>query len=265
MLPWSHDFRKHSKSQPDLSSCTEMSRRWGPALRVPQRESQVPSFVGHCLPAHSAFPSHEVQTKQRRNRSGWRRSWRAAMDAVCAKVDAANRVTLPSFPVPSSCNLSLVLNLTSFGATLWQNRLLRILYLTAWWGWGWGFGPAWLGSWESCEEDQGWTQACREVWSQEKVAASLCGSVSLPLEKRLEKFLLGFASWGGSLLVKYGIVFSFLPSDIFCLPGEGPQVVCTGVAAAWFQGRSQWSSRDSEHLGGLFLGAAQLSHEPGEI
>ena len=24
------------------------------------------------------------------------------MDAVCAKVDAANRVTLPSFPVPSS-------------------------------------------------------------------------------------------------------------------------------------------------------------------
>lgn len=48
---------------------------------------------------------------------------RAAMDAVCAKVDAANRVTLPCFPVPSSWNRSLVFNLTSFGATLWQNRV----------------------------------------------------------------------------------------------------------------------------------------------
>lgn len=43
------------------------------------------------------------------------------MDAVCAKVDAANRVILPFFPVPASWDFSLVYNLTYFVATLWQN------------------------------------------------------------------------------------------------------------------------------------------------
>ena len=51
------------------------------------------------------------------------------MDAVCAKVDAANRVTLPSFLVPSSWNCNLVFNLISFGATLWQNCVTTHPYL----------------------------------------------------------------------------------------------------------------------------------------
>lgn len=43
------------------------------------------------------------------------------MDAVCAKVDAANRVILPFFLVPASWDFNLVYNLTCFVATLWQN------------------------------------------------------------------------------------------------------------------------------------------------
>lgn len=54
-------------------------------------------------------------------------------------------------------------------------------------------------------------------------------------------------------LVKYGIVFSFLPSDIYCLPGRGHRLcVHWGCGSLVSRGRSQWrSSRDSEHLGGL--------------
>lgn len=51
------------------------------------------------------------------------------MDAVCAKVEAANRVTLPSFPVPSPWNCCLVFHFPSSGATLWQNRVTTRRYL----------------------------------------------------------------------------------------------------------------------------------------
>lgn len=42
------------------------------------------------------------------------------MDAVCAKVDAANRVILLSEFLPASWNFNLVFNLISFGATVWH-------------------------------------------------------------------------------------------------------------------------------------------------
>ena len=59
-------------------------------------------------------------------------------------------------------------------------------------------------------------------------------------------------------LVKYGMVFSFLLSDITACLG-GPQVVlCTGGCSNLVsRGRSQGrSSHDSEHLGGLTGGSS---------
>ena len=199
MLPQSHDWEMlRSPARPEfllLRPGTQI-RDW--PIGSPEGKSS-PVFRWSWPSSPLCFSVLQRKSSKAKEKKQKRLEERAAMDAVCAKVDAANRVTLSSFPVPSSWNFSLVLNLTSFGATLWQNRVTthpHLYCLLAAVGLGWSFGPAWLGAWESCEEDPGWTQACREVWSQEKVAASLCGSVSLPLEKRLEKFLLGFCILG---------------------------------------------------------------------
>lgn len=86
---------------------------------VPQRESQV--LVGHSPSSQLCFSLLQRKSSKAKEKKQKRLEERAAMDAVCAKVDAANRVTLPSFPVPSSWNFNLFFNFTSFGATLWQN------------------------------------------------------------------------------------------------------------------------------------------------
>lgn len=167
------------------------------------------------------------------------------MDAVCAKVDAANRVTLPSFPVPSSWNFSLVLNLTSFGATLWQNGVTthpHLCCLLAAVGSGWGFGPAWLGAWESCEEDSGWTQAdgprrAGKCGVKRKWLLLFVGLFPYHWKSIWKSFYWGFASWGGSLPSKIWYGFLILAFRHYCLPGRCHRLCyALGVAAAWFQG-----------------------------
>lgn len=88
-------------------------------LRFLQRK--VKSLVGHSPSSQLCFSLLQRKSSKAKEKKQKRLEERAAMDAVCAKVDAANRVTFSSLPVPSSWNLSLVFNLASFGATLWPN------------------------------------------------------------------------------------------------------------------------------------------------
>lgn len=86
---------------------------------ISQRESQVLSLVGRGSSNQCGFSLLQRKSSKAKEKKQKRLEERAAMDAVCAKVDAANRVTL----LFSSAywNFSLLFNLTSFGATMWQN------------------------------------------------------------------------------------------------------------------------------------------------
>lgn len=134
-------------------------------------KGKVKPLVGHSPSSQVCFSLLQRKSSKAKEKKQKRLEERAAMDAVCAKVDAANRVTLSSFPVPSSRNCYLVFNFTSFGATLWQNCVTTYPRLM----------PPCLGKMSqnepgSFQVGQQLAHRCREMWIQMEVAAPLCGS-----------------------------------------------------------------------------------------
>ena len=114
MLPRSHDWetlRSFLRDQvtvcvaarPEVPAAETRHTNRGPALGVPR--GKVKSVFRWSPPSSPlCFSLLQRKSSKAKEKKQKRLEERAAMDAVCAKVDAANRVTLPSFPVPSSWN-----------------------------------------------------------------------------------------------------------------------------------------------------------------
>lgn len=172
---------------------------------VPQRESQV--LVGHSPSSQLCFSLLQRKSSKAKEKKQKRLEERAAMDAVCAKVDAANRVTLPSFPVSSSWNFNLVFNFTSFGATLWQNCVTTHPYRSL---------PPCRGECAKMSRRVSLAHVGREG-NADSNGSGCCslGVSSLPKEESREIFVKILHFRVETSLVKY-IIFSFIPSNIDC-------------------------------------------------